>query len=296
MAATGYEKDIDLPGPRKRTRGLLLDAARELPADALTVSNVNRLTAGVTWLPWGEIVLTTAEANCLVEWEGNEKGVRELPTVMYQPAFLIYDALTCGTLSGMLDELWERLAVNFDVGVSAAFARQLEFAAEGGLGLEGASNYGGDATADYVPAVGGAATSLRVALNSLENYLASELLNGVGMIHMTPGLLTLAAADDLIEWDGSVYRTATGHVVVGDAGHTGLSTPDTGVIGTTAAPWIYATGDVWYAMIGQPRRMDAESGEGYQLLRRNQDRPLAELYGVILFDPNILAAARVTVA
>lgn len=296
MALTGYEKDIDIPGPRPRTRGLLIGpngGARELPAEMLTYGGSSRLTAGVTWLPWGEITLTTEPVGCAIDYN---KSARELPRTMAQYAFLIYDALTCGKLSGMLDELWARVDHNMLVGLSAAFATQLESAADGGLGLVGANNYNGDTAADYVPAVGGAATSLRVALNSLEQYLASKMLDSVGMIHMTPGLLSLAAADYLVVWDGTVYRTHTGHVVVGDAGHTGTSTPTGGAQGTAAAPWIYATSDVWWAVRDQPLLMEAETGEGYELLRKNVDRPMRETYGILVFDPNILAAARVTVA
>lgn len=294
MAATGYEKDVDFPGPRPRTRGLLLDAAREIPAEALTAAGVNRLPTGVIWMPWGAITLTTEEVGCAVEYA---KAARELPRNMYQPAFLIYDALTCGTLSGIIEELWQRLGHNFALGLSAAFATQLETAAKGGLGLQGALNYGGDAAADYQPSgFGSAATTLRLALYSLEQYLAATILNGLGMIHVTPGLLTLGAADDLWTWDGSVYRTATGHVVVGDAGHTGTSTPVGGAAGSAAAPWIYATGDVWFATLGVPKLMDAETGEGYTLLRKNVDRPIVEVKGLLAFDPNVLAAAKVTVA
>lgn len=297
MAVTGYEKDIDLPGPRPRTRGLLIGpngGARELPASELTADGNNRLTAGVTWLPWGEITLTAEAVGCAVDYS---KSARDLPRQMAQYAFLIYDALTCNKLSGMLDELWSRLEHNFMVGLSAAFARQLEFAADGGIGLIGADNYNGNSAADYRPVgFGGAATSLRVALNTLEQYLASKILDSTGMIHMTPGLLSLAAADYLVEWDGSVYRTHTGHIVVGDAGHTGLSTPTGGAIGTAAAPWIYATSDVWWALKEQPKLMEAETGEGYEWLRKNIDRPMLETYGILVFDPNILAAAKVTVA
>lgn len=295
MAATGYEKDIDLPGPRPRPgkRGTLLQHAREIPADELVADGNNRLTAGITWLPWGDIDLRTEAIGCNVVYS---KEARDLPHDMYQAAFLIYDALTCNNLSGMLDELWRRLDVNFGVGLSAAFARQLEFAADGGLGLQGASNYDADGT-DYVPnGAGGSAVSLRVAMNNLEMYLATRLMNGTGMIHMTPGLFALAVADELAVWDGTDFRTATGHIVVGDAGHTGLSTPSGGAQGTAAAPWIYATGDVWWAVKAVPKLEEAESGNGYQLIKRNIDRPMFEVAGLLAFDPTVLGAARVTVA
>lgn len=284
MVATGYEKDIDLPGPRPRTRGILTDAARLIPNSELNAAGVDRMPAGVTWLPWGAVVLTSEEANCTVVYE---KEARDLPAVVYQPAFLVYDSLQCGTLSGMMNELWDRLAVNFRVGLSAALATQLATAAQGGIGLIG--------NATYVPG-GGATSSLRVAINSAENYLASKLLDSIGLIHLTPGLLALAVADYLVEWDGSVYRTATGTIVVGDAGHTGIVTPQGMAIGTAAAPWIFATGDVWYSVREIPKRMEAETGEGYTLIRKNLERPLAELFGLVAFDPNVLAAFKVTVA
>jgi hypothetical protein len=288
MVATGYEKDIDLPGPRPRPgmRGTLITSAREIPASELDADGTNRLPAGVTWLPWGTIVLESDPVNCAVVYD---KAARALPGLAYQSAFLVWDGLTCNTLSGMLAELWARLETNFSLGVSAALARELMTGAEGNLGLIG------DAT--YVPAVGGAATSMRVAFNSLNMYLASKILNGTGMIHLTPGLLNLAIADYLVEWDGDVYRAVgTGHIVVGDAGHTGLVTPQGGAAGAAASPWIFATSDVWYALLGVPKHEEAETGEGVTYIRRNLDRPLMEVKAVLAFDPNILAAARVTVA
>lgn len=293
MAATGFEKDIDLPGPRPRTRGTLLSVAREIPRAELVASGFNRLPAGVTWLPWGPVVLTNVEADCNVVYS---KVVRDLPATIAVPAFLVYDALHCSTIAGMYDELWNRVNHNFEVGLSAAIARQLELGTFGGLSLQGAQDYNGVSTADYVPVVV-PGTTLRLAVNGLENYLASKLLDSVGTIHLTPGLLALGAADLLWMWDegAGAYRTATGTYVVGDAGFTGTSTPNGGAAGSTASPWVYATGDVWYAVMAQ-EKADENDGNGYKLVNRNTDRPLAEVYAVVCFDPNVLAAARVTVA
>lgn len=294
MAATGYEKDIDLPGPRPRTNGLLIGpngAARQIPASSLTSAGVSRLTAGVTWLPWGEISLTSDQVGCDVDYT---KAARPLPPVMFQPAFLVYDALTCHKLSGMVNELWSRLETNFAVGLSAAFATQLETGGQGGLGLIGANNYDTAGT-DYVPEiVTSGAGSVQLGIALLEQYLADVVLDSVGVIHLTPGLYTIAGAFGM--FDPATSRTPTGHLVVGDAGHTGQATPVGGSAPGSGNAWIYATTDVWWATRMQPKLEDAETGEGYELLRKNVDRPLMELYGLLAFDPNVIGAALVSYA
>jgi hypothetical protein len=293
MAATGWEKDIDLPGPRARTRGTLLSVARRIPDEALTSAGVNRLTGGITWLPWGVGNLSVDAANCDVDYN---KVARTLPPVMFQPAFLIYDSLTCSNLSGMLDELWRRIGANLDVYLSAAFADQLEDASEGGLGLIGANNYDAAGT-DYAPTVvTSGASSLKLAMVLLEDHLAAKLHGGLGVIHLTAGLLALAVAEGLVDWEDGAYRTPTGHAVIGDAGHTGTDQPNGAGAPGAGNVYIYATGDIWYAVQGVDRRPEAETGEGYQFIRRNVDRPLGELYGVLAFDPSVVGTALVDIS
>lgn len=290
MAATGLEVAIDLAGPRPRTQGTLLSKARRIPAEALSQAGVNRLPAGIEWLPWGDGGVTAEEVGCAVVYD---KQARELPGLVYQPSFLIWDALTCSNLSGMLDELWDRIDHNLDVQMSYAFASQLEDAAQGGIGLIGADNYVG--TTDYRPeVVTTAASSVQLAIALLEDFLAEKLRGGLGVIHLTPGLYSIAVAFGLV--DSMLSTTPTGHAVVGDAGHSGQDTPTGGSAPGTGEAWAYATGDVWYAVAAQPRMLEAESGEGYQFIRRNTDRPLGEAYGLLAFDPNILGAALVSYA
>lgn len=78
-----------------------------------------------------------------------------------------------------------------------------------------------------------------IALACVESGLASALYGGQGMIHMTPQMLTLMAADDAIMKQGNLWVTANGHIVVADAGYTGSGPVSVGP--TTSSQWIYGT-------------------------------------------------------
>lgn len=283
--ATGVEIDIDLQAPAVRRNATLLSAADQIPTATLTRDGVSRMAAGITWLPWGEGSLTAAAVGCNVVYD---KDGRALPEIAVQPAFLLYDGLLCSTLGGALDEMWARLDYNFDLYLSSAFAAELASGtASGGLGLKG------DAT--YVPrVVSGSAVPLMTGMAHLEANLADALNGGIGMIHLTPGLLGIARAEGIVEWDDGQYRTATGHVVIGDAGFTGQVTPQGQSAASSGQAWIYSSGRVWYATT-RAERLDGEPGEAATKVRRNEDRPLMEEYGLVAFDPNLLGAARVTV-
>src|SRR5262245_37217779 len=123
VTATGFEKDIDLPGPVRRDRGLLQQVTRSIPAAELTRSGVNRFPAGVTWLPWGAGGLNIDEVGCNANYD---KQPGDFPDVALQEAFLVWDSVQCSTLSANMDQLRGRLDTYFDVYLSAAFARALE--------------------------------------------------------------------------------------------------------------------------------------------------------------------------
>lgn len=300
VTPSGFEKDIDLAPPSRRTRGLLLDAARPIPASELSVGAANRLPAGVTWLPWGSPDSTTEGVYGVLDADpdpGDEvllatynKLPRELPAVQFQHAFLLWDSLQCTTLASSLEWLNDRIDVDFELMESAAFAAELESGANGTLGLKGDST--------HVPArpQANTAVSIRLGIYSLEQHLASVLSDGVGMFHVTPGLLVLLAADYIVEWDGSVFRTATGHIVVGDAGFTGGVIPQGGTGAAAGTNWIYASGPVWTAIADGSTQELRETGEGQVALRTNKNRPLKEEHGLFVFDPGFVGAVKVTIA
>ncbi len=129
------------------------------------------------------------------------------------------------------------------------------------------------------------------ALGAVEDGLASRLANGLGMIHVTPGLLTILQAGGGLHFDGTNYRTPTGHLVVADAGYTG-GAPGTGTV-TPAQPWIYGSGDVSYRHSGQEA-----TGAPWELFeyKRNKVTLNVEEYGIFKFEPCSVVASRVLVA
>lgn len=290
--ATGAELDINAPAPEGRTRATLLSVAQRIPTSELSRSGTDRMIGGVTWLPWPDIAVNREEADCDTVYN---KVPRALPEVAVQSAFLLWDSVKCSTAGMDLSMLAQMASYGLEEEgfLSAQFAMELENATlSTGLDLVG--------SVAYPPTiVAPTAVGLDVAIARLETYLATTSLKpGMrGTIHLTPALLTLAAADDLIEFRGDVYRTATGHAVIGDAGHTGQETPQGGSGPGADQAWIYATGDIWYGvsdMKGVTTSTDPDGGAVH--IAHNDLRPLAERYGIIVFDPNTVAAALVSVA
>lgn len=275
MAATGYEIDINLPGPERRGRGLLIDAMRPIPPEALTRNGTSRMPLGVTWLPWGCGNVSTDASDCAVVYD---LSARELPDVALQPAFLIWDALKCSTLSSEPEWLRQRVVDNLSVYTSAAFASELQgAAASGGIGLVG--------NVTYAPTVVSAtAVSLRNAFLGLEGALADKLHGGMGVIHLTPGLLTLASADDLVYWADGQYWTPTGHCVVGDAGFTGATPYDESAAGE-GETWIYATSMIHYAVSAINSTEVLTDDQHDTKILKNLNRPIAQRYGIMAWDP-----------
>jgi hypothetical protein len=287
MTATGIEKDINLPGPTGRERGMLLDAMQAIPPDELVSARVNRGWLGVEWLPWGIGNLSTAASDCTVVYDFS---ARDLPELLIQPAFLIWDALKCTTLSSAPEWLRSRVVQNMDTYVSAAFASELSTAAaSGGLSIAG------DAT--YTPVVPNALPlPLGRALANLEDHLGDTLHGAIGMIHLTPGLLTLAVGEGYVEWRDGQYRTPTGHVVVGDAGFDGSATPFGQSAADTGQAWIYATSMVWYAVSQINTTELLADGVQDTDITVNKNRPIAKRYGLVTWDPAATGAALVSLA
>lgn len=264
---------IDLPSPRPRTRGRLLDVARDL--------DVARW-AGVEWLPWPGADVQTDAVDCDVVYA---KDARVLPDLEDQPAFLLWDALKCSTAGIRLSTLARFLGENLaDDGFLSATL---------GAELESADGSGGNSLANTATVVSATAQKLGTAIALLEDFLASTLHGGLGVIHLTPGLFAVGAGM-YYELEGEIWRTATGHAVIGDAGHTGEEPPTGQAAPGTDQRWIYASGDIWYAtsaVKGVVTATEPDAGAVYVL--QNDNRPLAERYGILVFDPNLVGAVLV---
>lgn len=263
---------IDLPSPRPRTRGRLVDVAMPIPDFASRFS-------GVEWLPWPGVEDNRDEVLCETVYA---KDPRDLPELQNQPAFLFWDALTCSTLGISLSTLGRFLNENVTDFLSATLALELE----SGTGSGGASLA---STADVVTS---AAVPLKVAMALLEDHLGSVLHGGLGVIHLTPGLFTLAVSEGLV--DGDTHKTPTGHDVIGDAGHTGLVDPADGGAPGTNEKYIYASGDIWYATSAIKGVTMIESEDAAPVyIPQNDNRPLVERYGLIVFNQDLVGGALV---
>lgn len=293
------EVDIDLPRLVERSRGTLLTSAPEIPDEAFGLPYLSTTDPdaadpeaerrrreadrwqmfGVTWLPDGAPNVRTIEADCEVVYD---KTARDLPDVVTQRPFGLYDALQCLTLGPEVQFLLERVVHNLDVHASAAIAAQLETASLSGIGLIG------NATYTPVRPNANAASSVARSFYALEEYLATVLDGALGVIHIPAAMLSFAP----VFWRGDHFETLTGHLVIADSGFTGTATPTGGAGPGADSRWIYATGPVWWKV--SPVRPALGPGDAQVRRGTNLNRPLAERFALVAFDPNILAAARVS--
>lgn len=103
--------------------------------------------------------------------------------------------------------------------------------------------------------VGGITVAKGIA--EVEAALAAQLMGNPGMVHMSMRILQLAMSDDAIWRDGAVWRTASGNLVVADAGYTGIG-PSGSEIG--ASEFIYGTGMVSVAL-GPVETLPSSTGD-----------------------------------
>lgn len=134
--------------------------------------------------------------------------------------------------------------------------------------------------------LGAAGTPLQ-ALARVEDGLAARLGNGVGMIHVTPGMYNLLVASGAVE----DFRTAVGTTVVVDAGYNG-GQPPTGVVAANSG-WIYGSGPV----LLQTADLTA-NGRPLVALKMSDNTAMidVEQYAVVAFDPCTVVAASGTTA
>jgi hypothetical protein len=130
--------------------------------------------------------------------------------------------------------------------------------------------------------------SLLGALVNIEDALADVLDGGQGMIHMTPGLFVAFSAGGGVRYDADGRPfTASGHLIVADAGYLGVSpVTDAPVVGET---WIYGSGPVFHKASDQIRWFtDAQSVN----LSRNLRNVTVQQYGLAIFEPCSVVAAK----
>ena len=235
--------EVRAPRLRRRPRGLLLDITEPIDESAVRPSdegsrsfNVgDRIAGGINFVgegcstldtyenQWCEEVTIPADASSC---EGHEFS-----------SFVIVDRENA---PAYFHEPWieERIRRRFGVQTSAQVARELLTGA-----MTGNPSLVGNATE-----VVGALTPVDEAL-FVVNELAAALDGAEVTIHTSPGLFELLIANYDIDQDelgteddptSRPFRTATGHVIVGDAGHDGSQAPD-GETTDGGGSWLYAT-------------------------------------------------------
>ena len=253
--ATGMEAVIEIP-LRKRTRGLLIETADRIP-------NSVRWLAGVTLRPWGCSGFVPADAD-YCDFESDELDdffdVGENPVF---DAFDIYNTESCSTLDSDISVLNARVETRWGVMVSEQVAARLnlELAARATVATTGPIN-----------------TSILIA--KAEEQLALTLHGGLGMVHMSPAVLSMVVAEGSVDLRDGQWRTPGGHFVVADAGHTGVQpTGETLLDGTE---WVYTTGAVLFGL-GEPR----VPTKATEYLDRDTNTNPARIIGtsVVAFDP-----------
>lgn len=157
------------------------------------------------------------------------------PELAIGDPFLVWASDECSTL-GSAGRDWVGRATRMLNAVESYWLAR-EFST-GAFGLaQTALNDAGAATP-----LGTTAAQATVALAALEAAYGAEMRGQRGMIHVTDDVLVILAADGSIRWDGTVWLTPNGNIVVADAGYTGWGPGDSEA--TAGVSWMYATTNV----------------------------------------------------
>lgn len=275
-------KDLDLKTIEQRPYALLLDVAERIPDDLLSTNGTPRWPlAGITWVTWGCTNIDTDVVGCD---KTNIKTLEDFAAIETQNPFLLVDGVRCSTLSSVPETMDARLETRLDIYASAAFAVEL---------MRGTNGGPNSFRTNETTIISNTARTLRLAFVDLENFLAQKLFGARGVIHLTVGAMVLAAADQLVHFIDGQWRTATGHLVVADAGYTGAAPNGVGAPAADTA-FLYASGPIYYAITATKPvgRRDHESTD----MTRNVHQFFSERYGILAFDPCSVGAVRTTLA
>jgi hypothetical protein len=284
LLALPTDVPLNALAPLLRTQGTFLDVAYPMPGTWTDREGVNRVFgAGLTFVPWGVPEVTVVQLHCADDEDevvphGFEDAVTQLP-------FRLVNGVTCTSLSTTTGaELRDAALAQLRQIQSAAFAIQLV--------NPGDTNALGFAeTAEL--AVDGSAVTVHRAFARLEEYLAAHLINGLGFIHVSPGVLALAMREGVVKFMDGGWQTATGHLVIADAGYSNATQPTGQSAGTAESKWIYASGPVWYSKSDTDDIAGANTGGAAFNFAHNDHEAFTEVYGVVAFDPETVGAARV---
>jgi hypothetical protein len=265
-------------------RGRLLDVISEIPLDSFdTGGNDLRWIYGLKWQPWPCTSLDHLDSDCNPANMGSPK---ECTAAVEQFAFQLVDSLKASALEMNYNEIDAYLAARIPTTTSAGFASEL-ISATGSGGLSLAS----EATAPTDVAFGAAAKRMSQALAALEGELAERLEGGRGMLHIPPTMLAEAISEGEFQLVNGQWETASGHLVVSDAGYVNAAPPAGQAASSITTDWMYASGPVYYRY-STPEFL----GEGFESVDFTRDRITRWLtsYGILVFDPCPVTAVLVS--
>lgn len=271
---------IEAPKPKKRPWGLLLDTATDLALDG------DRWRAGIKFASYGCAGLRRSTPEfCIGETpEDIDDDLTEGGLVEFG-SFSILATESCTTLDVDLAWLQGRLDARFAVMASEQVAAELMAGSNATIQApeEEATTSPNFAEVATVVTTGPLETDVVIA--KIEEDLAERLHGGEGMIHMSPAVFSMVAADRAIFVNGQ-YRTRSGHLIVTDAGYVGQE-PD-GESPATNVEWVYGSGPVYY-QLGPPRLRGPMETAFDRTRNTIRARTVAE--AVVAFDPCTVVAA-----
>lgn len=280
MAVNGFEVEVPVQPYPQRTVATAASVFRPLEGPRMVENGAQRWLNGAYWIELGcpTLIAKPAAEGCdeaIVSYSTptNVEDVGDDNRKVFH-AIRAEFALGYSTICGMpRDELQTYVDQAVDLGSSAVLARQVMFGAYDQTMPFLAGEAEDVTTTDTTPAG---------ALAAVEDGLAQLMLNGVGMIHMRPGMLI--HLEGKLEKDDGVWRTPTGHEVVADAGYSGIG----------AVPnqqHVYGSPPVHYRWTGA---MPVGTGwDGVDELLKNKRTLRVERYMLAMFETCPVVRARV---
>lgn len=268
------------PRPAARQWATALTTYAELtgPEYSPDSRGVKRWLNGVKFTPFGCDKIIGALFDPCVE------RVSELQTygseVSFDP-FLAEVGITCSTLGYDKATLDEYVIAHTEVSRSSIMGAQVERSAYATGNASLASEAQDLANADQ---------SLMGALFAVEEGLADILDGGAGMVHVQAGALAVLQAQGGLRYDEDGHPfTATGHLIVADAGYLGVSPATQGVV--AGESWVYGSGPV-FAKYDDLLRYETDPWDDLSGGLLHNDREVkAEVYGIAIFEPCSVVAA-----
>jgi len=270
VATTGLGPVVILPAPPIRPVGLFLSTALNFGWQDRYALGVKFQTTDLSPLHYEAIPSggPCTDVNTTLT-------PRDFTDVEEQGAFSVIDAVTCSSIGKTPEELNSNLAEHWALTLSAAVAKEAMY------GTGGSTHY---LALDATDA--STSTTVHAGIAELEERLATAIGNTQGVIHIAPSALTYAILNGAVNRRGDFYFSPSGHLVIADAGYQAVESGSTSVI--------YASGPIYYALDDLASR--AQYDWEFNDWTHNDLLALAQAFGIILYDPDVVFKVTATKA